>query len=195
MGHRLISIIALILTTALFLGCSKNDSKTSQQPVNETTAGGRVPELINVEIRPSPKVPNFSWKDSTGATITFDQFRGKVTLINFWATWCGPCKRELPDLVALSNELASQNVKFIGVSVDQAPNVTDLVSSFVSEHTITYQNVIANSDMEDAFGNPRAIPTSFLVDAGGNIVQTIVGMRTKEFYKQAITSLLNKTNS
>ncbi len=189
---RTIFATSVVVIAAFIFGCSKNDTKTSQQSGGATPAGGKVPELFNVEKRPSPQAPNFSWKDNTGAITTFDQFRGKVTLVNFWATWCGPCKRELPDLVALSNELASQNVKIIGVSVDQAPNVTDLVASFVSEHGITYQNVIANSDMEDAFGNPRAIPTSFLVDAGGNIVQTIVGMRNKEFYKQAITSILNE---
>jgi len=190
MEKKCISIIAIILITGLIPGCSKNETKTSQQAANETVKSGKVPELFNIEKRPSPKASNFSWKDSSGATTSFDQFRGKVTLINFWATWCGPCKRELPDLVALSNELASQSVKFIGVSVDQGPNVPDMVSSFVSEHGITYQNVIANEDMVDAFGNPRAIPTSYLVDADGNIAQTIVGMRTKEFYKQAIASLL-----
>jgi thiol-disulfide isomerase/thioredoxin len=182
-------IIITVILLGFLWGCSKNDSKSSQQSSGESAAGGKVTELFNIEKRP-PKVPNFSWKDSTGATTTFDRFRGSVTLINFWATWCGPCKKELPDLVALSNELAGKNVKILGVSVDRAPNVVDLVSTFVSEHGISYQNVISNDDMEDAFGNPRAIPTSYLVDAEGNIAQTIVGMRTKEFYKQAIISLL-----
>ena len=148
-------------------------------------------ELISVEKRP-PKVPNFSWKDSAGTTVTFDRFRGSVTLINFWATWCGPCKKELPDLVALSKELASQNVKFLGVAIDRTPDAVELIRSFVSDHGLPYQNLVSNDDMDDAFGNPRAVPTSYIVDADGNIVQIIVGIRTKDFYRQAITSLLKK---
>jgi len=81
-------------------------------------------------------------------------------------------------------------VKFIGVSVDRAPNVADMVRSFCSEHGITYQVLLSNDDMEAAFGNPRAIPTTVLVDADGNIAKTIVGLQTKEQYAQAIAALL-----
>jgi thiol-disulfide isomerase/thioredoxin len=185
-------LIAALLIALLLPGCSKN---TTQKQAEQTTtssasaSGGKVAELISVTPR-SPKAANFSWKDSTGATVTFDQFKGKVTLINFWATWCGPCKKELPDLISLSKELAPKGVKFIGVSVDRAPNVVDLVRTFCTEQGITYQILLSNDDMEAAFGNPRAIPTTVLVDADGNIAQTIVGLRTKEFYAQAITALI-----
>lgn len=190
MNMRSISFITLIVVAGLLWGCAKTETpKVSPSSSGGISGAGKVTELFAVEKRP-PKVPNFSWKDSTGATISFDHFRGSVTLINFWATWCGPCKKELPDLVALSNELAAKKVKILGVSVDRAPNVVDLVTEYVSEHGISYQNVISNDDMEEAFGNPRAIPTSYLIDADGNIAQTIVGMRTKEFYQQAITALL-----
>ncbi len=183
--------ISLLVALSLFWGCAKTETpKSTQQASSGTiTNQGNVFEVTSVEKR-SPKVPNFSWKDGSGATVTFDQFRGKATLINFWATWCGPCKKELPDLVALSNELAPKNAKILGVSVDRAPGVTDLVRSFTSEHGITYPVLIANDDMEDAFGNPRLIPTSYLIDSSGNIAQTIVGLHTKDFYQQAITSLL-----
>ncbi|HUN65981.1 MAG TPA: TlpA disulfide reductase family protein [Bacteroidota bacterium] len=185
--------ILLCAFSILLAGCSKNTQpkQADQAPPPAAAAGaaGKVAELLSVTPRP-PKAADFSWKDSSGATVTFDKFRGKVTLINFWATWCGPCKKELPDLVSLSQELAPQGVKFIGVSVDRAPNVADMVRSFCSEHGITYQVLLSNDDMEAAFGNPRAIPTTVLVDADGNIAKTIVGLQTKEQYAQAIAALL-----
>lgn len=191
MKTTLTSVLAIIM---LMLGCSKNaqqkqTDQTTTATASASVSGGMVAELISVTPR-APKAANFSWKDSTGATVSFDQFKGKVTLINFWATWCGPCKKELPDLISLSNELAPQGVKFIGVSVDRAPNVVDLVRTFCSEHGVTYQVLLSNDDMEAAFGNPRAIPTTVLVDADGNIAQTIVGLRTKDFYAQAIAALI-----
>ena len=180
----------------LFLaaGCGqKNDSKTGDQQQSQvrgpTGGSANVAEVLAVTRRPD-KVPNFSWKDSTGKTVDFDSFHGKVTLINFWATWCGPCKKELPDLIALSQELAGMNIKILGVATDRTPNAVDLVGTFVKEHSIPYLNVVSNDDLEDAFGNPRAIPTSFLVDTNGKIAQTIVGMRSKDFYRQAMTALV-----
>lgn len=147
--------------------------------------------VIGASVVVGEPAPDVEAKLLDGATqFRLSANRGKVTLINFWATWCGPCKKELPDLISLSKELAPKGVKFIGVSVDRAPNVVDLVRTFCTEQGITYQILLSNDDMEAAFGNPRAIPTTVLVDADGNIAQTIVGLRTKEFYAQAITALI-----
>ncbi|MBI1803218.1 MAG: TlpA family protein disulfide reductase [Ignavibacteriae bacterium] len=185
--------LAIVVLLLLAIGCGqKDDSKTEEQlrqtQVQSTDTSGNVAEVFGVIKRPNT-VPNFSWKDNGGKTVDFDNFHGKVTLVNFWATWCGPCKRELPDLIALSQELAALNIKILGVATDRAPNAVDLVRTFVKEHGIPYQNIVSNDDLEDAFGNPRAIPTSFLVNANGKITQTIIGIRSKEFYRQAMTAL------
>lgn len=183
-----VGIFCFTLTVTAFTGCATKREPRPEGGAIITQRTSQVTEVLTVTTRPDA-APNFTWKDSTGKTVDFDSFKGKVTLINFWATWCGPCKRELPDLVALSSELASQNVKIIGVSTDRGANVVDEVSAFVKEHGLTYQNVIANADLEEAFGNIRAIPISFLIDAHGKISQTIVGLRSKEFYAQAILAL------
>jgi thiol-disulfide isomerase/thioredoxin len=168
-------------------GCGKKEIRTGGAGLS--SPGGVVAEVIGVVKRPD-KAPNFSWKDNEGRIVEFDAYRGKVTLINFWATWCGPCKRELPDLISLSRELANRNIRFIGVSTDRGPNIIEDVRSFANEQGIPYPIVISNDDLEEAFGNPRAIPTSFLIDADGKIVHTLVGLRTKESLSQEITSLL-----
>jgi thiol-disulfide isomerase/thioredoxin len=185
------SIVASVIVISFIVGgcVQKKQPQGSESSGTVPHSSGNVAEALSVTKR-SDVASNFSWKDSTGKTVDLDSFRGKVTLINFWATWCGPCKRELPDLISLSSEFANQNVKFIGISTDRGPNVIDDVRSFVKEQGLPYQIVISNEDLEDAYGNPRAIPTTFIIDANGKIAQSYVGMRSKEFFAQAIKDLL-----
>lgn len=182
------SILILTFIFTIWYGCSKKEQSESIEN-NTVPKASNVSEILNVAKR-SDLAPNFSWRDKDGKTIDFDKFRGKVTLVNFWATWCGPCKRELPDLIALSKEMADKNVKILGVSTDRGSNVIEDVRAFVAEKGIPYQNLIANEYLEEAFGNVRVIPTSFIIDAEGKIVQTIVGMRSKEQFAEAINALL-----
>jgi thiol-disulfide isomerase/thioredoxin len=183
------SFLYLSLTLLfLFSNCSKrkNTNKDNNPGVQKSA---NVTDVISVTKR-SDKASNFSWKDSTGKTIDLDSYRGKVTLINFWATWCGPCKMELPDLIAISKEMADKDVKIIGVSTDRGANVLEDVSSFVAEKGIPYQIVISNEELDEAFGNIRLIPTTFVVDAEGKIAQTIVGARSKTAFLEAINAVL-----
>ena len=137
------------------------------------------------------------------ATITFitdsnlypsiflvDMSHSYRNLINFWATWCGPCKRELPDLIALSKEYANRDVKVIGISADLGTNVVSDVKSFVQEQGIPYQILIANEEIKEAFGNVNMLPTSFITDKDGNILQTLIGARSKELFAQALNEHL-----
>ena len=177
---------ALLLCSGLLLisGCAKKQDGPA--------AGGDkkflpVGEVTSVTAR-GDRAPNFSWKDSTGKSVDFDAYRGKVTLVNFWATWCVPCKRELPDLVALSRDLSGKNVRILGIATDRGDAVAE-VATFVQEHGIPYQNIVSNEELEEAFGNVGAIPTSFLIGPDGKIAQRYVGPRTREFFAQAIEAL------
>lgn len=191
MSHTPLRFVVIPAIILFFSGCSRTDQQQQAQPSGSSSGKGDNVALVTGVTKRPDQAPNFSWKDSTGAVVDLDSYHGSVTLINFWATWCGPCKRELPDLVSLSREMAGRKVKFIGVSTDRGPGVLDDVRSFVREHDIPYQIVVSNDDLEDAFGNPRAIPTTFLIDASGKVSQPIVGMRSKEFFAQAIASLLH----
>jgi thiol-disulfide isomerase/thioredoxin len=176
---------ALLVAALVALpACSKQGA---QPPLPSPGASGadNVSELLSVEKR-DHKAPNFSWKDKSGRTVTFDQIRGKAALVNFWATWCGPCKHELPDLVALNAEMAGKGVSIIGISTDRGADVIDDVRSFVKDHGIGYQIVISSEELEEAFGNVRLLPTSFIIDTSGTIVQTFVGPRTKAFFADAL---------
>lgn len=186
-------VLRVLIFTIVFsslLGCSKKERVQSEAPGRIGQTSDNVAGVFAVERR-SESASNFSWKDSSGRLVSLDDLRGKVVLLNFWATWCGPCKRELPDLVALSREFADKQVVIIGISTDRGSNIIEDVRSYVHEQGIPYQIVIANDDLEEAYGNIRALPVSFIVNAEGKIVKNFVGIRTKEFFSQAIAEARN----
>jgi thiol-disulfide isomerase/thioredoxin len=180
--------LLLILTLFLLPGCSKKEGQAGA-PAATIAYTGNVSEVANVQARPGT-VPAFSWKDASGKTVSIDAYKGHVTLVNFWATWCAPCKKEIPDLVALSSELASKNVTIIGVSTDRGMSIMDDVSTFVKEKGMPYQIVLSSDDLEAAFGNVRLLPTSFIVGPNGTIVKELVGFQTKDSFVQALTAAM-----
>ena len=180
-------IRSAFLCLLLLAGCAKKEGGDASSASKKILPVG---EITSVTPR-GEKAPNFSWKDTTGQSVDFDGYRGKVTLVNFWATWCVPCKRELPDLVALSKDMAGKDVKILGIATDRG-DATAEVATFVAEHGIPYQNVVSTEELEEAFGNVGAIPTSFLIGRDGKIAQKFIGPRTKEFFAQAIEALETK---
>ena len=135
--------------------------------------------------------PNFTWVDNKGKVNNFKEFtKGKTVLVNFWATWCGPCRKEMPDLISLNSELEKNNVQFIGISVDRDSDALSLVKDFAKEYKINFPILIDNGEVAGAFGGIRGIPTTFIIDKEGKIVEKIVGMRTKEVFKEAIEKIL-----
>lgn len=187
--------LSLFIVAFMFAaGCSKNPEKQSsaQSPAtaHSSPAGisaKNVSKVISVEKNEGRKAADFSWTDESGNKVTFAEFsKDNVVLINFWATWCGPCKRELPDLIALHNEYKGKNVKIIGISVDRDADVLGLVRNFAAEANLTYPIVIDNGDLEKAFGGIRGIPTSFFVNKNGDIVKKMIGLQSKETFQAAL---------
>lgn len=179
----------LSLTLIVGAGCSKKSSDEQRSGQSITAQNGNVSEVLTVQKREN-KAPNFSWKDSSGATVDLASYSGRINVINFWATWCGPCKHELPDLISLQTDYASKGVRLIGVSADVGSNVAADVRSFVHDHGINYPVVIANDDMKEAFGNVNMLPTTFITDRDGNILATLVGARSKSAFADAINGFL-----
>ncbi len=138
------------------------------------------------------KAPNFSLKSADGNTYQLSQFKGKVVLVNFWATWCGPCRREIPDFIEAYKNYKSQGLEIIGVSVDQ--DGWTKVTPFVAQNKINYPVVLMDDKVIANYGNFNAIPTTFIVDKSGNIVDTHTGVMTMSQLESKIQPLL-KTKS
>ena len=177
---------AVLVIFMMFSGCAKKSEENSSQssPPSSSDFIGNVSKVNSVQKNEGAKVADFSWTDETGKKVSFADFsKGNVVLINFWATWCGPCKRELPDLVALRDEYKNKNIKILGISVDRDGDVLNLVHTFAVKANLAYPIVIDNGDLEQAFGGIRGIPTSFFVNRKGEIVKKMIGLQTKETFQ------------
>jgi thiol-disulfide isomerase/thioredoxin len=130
------------------------------------------PTVIRLIQHPMP-VPTFSASDLSGKTVSSADWRGKVVLINFWATWCMPCRVEIPDLVALQNKYRDDLV-VVGVSEDEEG--IDKVQAFAREHKINYPIVMANAELRKVFPNVAALPTTFVLDRQGRLAKRTVGL-------------------
>lgn len=119
------------------------------------------------------RVADFTVRTIDGRTITPADLRGKVILVNFWATWCPPCKAEIPDLIALQDKYRD-HLQIIGISEDEGS--PDAVRQFVSEHKINYPIVMSSSELREAFPGVSGLPTSFVLDREGRVVQRHVGL-------------------
>ena len=118
-------------------------------------------------------VPAFTAQDLDGRPISSADWRGKVTIVNFWATWCGPCRAEIPELIALQEKYRDR-LQIIGVSVDEVS--PDIVKRFVANQNMNYPVVMTTPEIQRAFPGVTALPTSFVVDREVRVVQKHTGL-------------------
>ena len=138
--------------------------------VSESAAAG--PTVVKLFKTPE-NVPAFSMTDVDGRTYTSDGWRGKVVLVNFWATWCTPCRAEIPDLVKLQDKYRDQLV-IVGVSEDEIP--VDEVKRFAAGYGVNYPIVMVTPELKKLFRGVAALPTTFVLDREGRLAQRHVGI-------------------
>ena len=138
------------------------------------TPGTEAAEPATIKFFRNPaSVAAFSAPDLDGKLVSSSAWKGKVIIVNFWATWCPPCRAEIPDLVKLQDKYRD-TLQIIGVSEDEAPPET--VKRFADEHHINYPIVMTTRELQKLFPGVQALPTSFIVDREGRLVQKHVGM-------------------
>jgi cytochrome c biogenesis protein CcmG/thiol:disulfide interchange protein DsbE len=149
---------------------------TRESPPAEAEAAAPAGDRVSVRLYRNPAtVGDFTVRDLEGRTISSASLHGKVTVINFWATWCGPCRAEIPDLVALQ-EKYKDSLQIVGISQDEAPAA--VVKKFAADRGVNYPIAMMTADLERHFPGIAALPTSYILDRDGRIVQKHVGMLT-----------------
>ena len=138
----------------------------------------------------SSSAPEFALKDANGQTAHLSDYKGKVVLLDFWATWCGPCKIEIPWFMDFERQFKDRGFAVVGVSMDE--DGWNAVKPFLMRMQINYRVLLGNDQIGNLYGGMDALPTTFLIDRQGNIVSKHIGVSSgKEEFKDAIVHLLD----
>jgi peroxiredoxin len=155
-------------------GCS------SSKPVSAANAGKAEKER--------KAAPEFELKDTDGKTVRLSDYKGKVVLLDFWATWCGPCKIEIPWFIEFERSYKDKGFAVIGVAMDEEG--WTVVKPFISELAINYRILQGSDATAQLYGGVDALPTTFLIDRGGKIAATHVGLTGRDDFEDGIKMLI-----
>ncbi len=131
---------------------------------------------------------DFSLKDPSGNEVKLSNYKGQVVVLNFWATWCGPCRAEIPSFIKVREQLHDRGVEVIGVSLDQDDQQG--IAEFARRFGINYPVVTGTMETVEAYGGMNAIPTTFFIDRQGRVASRHLGMLSLSEIEGAIKSLL-----
>ncbi|MET0263892.1 MAG: TlpA disulfide reductase family protein [Rariglobus sp.] len=170
------------------VGCKKNEvpaSAVSAASVSATSASARD---VTLTLPVISKAADWKLKDVNGREVTAADYKGKVVVIDFWATWCPPCRKEIPEYIALQKKYAERGLVILGFSLDELPPAE--VKAFGDGMGVNYPLVMANEDTVGAFGGVQGLPTAFLIDREGNVRHVKLGLADPKAYEALIVSLL-----
>lgn len=170
MRQSLRDALALLLACLLLAGCGCSEKKESAPP---------------------QAAPEFTATSLDGHLVRLSQYRGQVVLLDFWATWCPPCRAAIPHLVEMQNAYRADGFAILGMNMDKDPQE---VASFLERNTVNYPILPVEDDVRRAYGGISTIPTAFLVDRQGRIRQKYLGYdkRIAEDLEKAIRVLLSE---
>jgi peroxiredoxin len=134
------------------------------------------------------KAPNFKLKAQDGSVVELAKLKGKVVVVNFWATWCGPCRKEIPGFMEVYKEYKEKGLEIVGVSLDQQG--WGVVKTYLERMPISYPVVVGDADLAEAYGGIDAIPATFIIDKKGNVAKRHIGYMSKPDFEKIVKSML-----
>ena len=173
-----ISLVLIVAVSGFLLMSAPPSSATSAQTLVATDG---------------KKAPDFTLTTTDGKTLKLSDYKGKGVIVNFWATWCPPCRAEIPDMVELQKEYENKGFSFIGIAVSDEE---EKVKAFVTAQKMNYPVAMGTKELAISYGKftqegaIRGIPTSFVINGKGEIVDYFVGGRDKAAFAEAIKKAL-----
>lgn len=144
---------------------------------------------VKVGFAVGDRAPDFALPTLDSRSVRLSALRGHPVLLNFWATWCAPCRVEMPWLVELDQKYRTQGLQIVGVSLDEAGDVKE-VASFAKQRGVQYQLLLGNSATADAYGGVRFMPQTFFIDSEGKITKATTGITNKNDFEEGVKALL-----
>ncbi len=190
--YKILLMTITILSVVFLSACSK-ENKEVKNTNEQSKIPAKVYPLISSDKPIGKFAGDFVWEQN-GKQIRFSEYtKGKYVLLNFWGTWCPPCRRELPDLIAIAKAMESKGLVVIGAAWERTPVLSEAISSvsdfWVSNH-LYYTNVIATEELIAAYGGINAVPTTFLINTKGEIVKSFEGALSKEAFMSEINLMM-----
>lgn len=172
----MIRTASLFVLTLLLVSCSGTPEQVVDAAAKDTK-GRKV-------------APNFTLKDADGRNVSLTDYKGKVVLLNFWATWCGPCKIEIPWFVEFEQKYKDRGFAVLGVSMDDEG--WEVVKPYLAKTKINYRILVGNEEIAKQYGGLDALPTTLVIDRTGAVLSTHEGLVSKGTYEKEILSLLGQ---
>jgi thiol-disulfide isomerase/thioredoxin len=167
-------VVAFVIALGIYVGYHK-----ARRPSMSLTS----------HVTQSGPAPDFALESLDGKTMHLSDLRGKAVLLNFWATWCGPCKIEMPWFVEFQNQYGPQGLQIVGVALDDASK--EDIGKFAKDMGVNYPILIGKESVGDQYGGVPALPESFLIGRDGRLVDKIIGLRGKAEIEDAVKKALN----
>lgn len=192
--------MAFLLAGTLVLsgGCAgqKQDNEVDQDRAGSAENPGGVAGQTNAAPPPAAgaagsdrrAAPDFTLLDMEGKNIKLSDFRGKVVILDFWATWCPPCRMEIPHFIALHQQYKGQGLEVVGVSLDN--DGVKVVKPFAEQNKINYTMLVDGHPVARLFGGVQSIPTTFVLDRQGRVAKVLVGYNDKSVFEELAKGLL-----
>ena len=164
-------VVAVVVALMLYLGLHMARRPSSTARLTQSTVA-----------------PDFSLESLEGKSVRLSDLRGKAVLLNFWATWCSPCKIEMPWFVDLQKEYGAQGLQIVGVAMDDASK--EDIAKFAKDMGVNYPILIGKEAVGDAYGGVPALPESFFIGRDGKLVDKIIGLKGKGEIEDSIRKAL-----
>jgi thiol-disulfide isomerase/thioredoxin len=181
-----VALAALTITTQMPWLTEKHPEMV-EAPVAEVS--NNVEPTLTCPADAKPANLDFTMKDVEGKDISLQSFKGKVILLDFWATWCGPCKVEIPHFVEFQQKYGTKGLQVVGISVD---DTADKLLPYVKEMGMNYPVLqgLGHDEVQDAYGPILGIPVSVMISRDGKVCATHTGLTGKDVFEKEIESLL-----